>query len=104
MPVRTIPGSDVQYYLISFDEHGVERAETDGSKLSDAVVKRLKDPAEKITDVFLASHGWKGDVPAAIEQYDKWLGEMAKSPDRAAMQQTRPGFKAINVGIHWPSL
>ena len=104
MPVRTIPGSDVQYYLISFDEDGKERAEADGSLLSQAVIQRLRDPAEKVTDVFLASHGWKGDVPAAIEQYDKWMGEMARSADRGVIQQKRPGFKAISIGIHWPSL
>ncbi len=104
MPVRTIPGSDVQYYLISFDENGAERAEADGSLLSQAAIQRLKDPAGKITDVFLASHGWKGDIPAAIEQYDKWMGEMAGSKDRGSMHQKRPGFKALNIGIHWPSL
>ncbi|MEO7455657.1 MAG: hypothetical protein ABIY52_05300 [Gemmatimonadaceae bacterium] len=104
MPLQTIDGTDVQYYLLSFDENGVERREPDGTLLSAKVIARLADPAEKITDVFLASHGWKGDVPAAIEQYDKWMGEMAASRDRSAMQQKRPGFKAINVGIHWPSL
>ena len=33
MPVRTIPGTDVQYYLICFDENGVERKEADGTPL-----------------------------------------------------------------------
>lgn len=104
MPLRNIPDTDVQYYLISFDEHGVERREPDGSLLSETVRKRLTDSAEKISDVFFASHGWKGDVPAAIEQYDKWMGAMVSSPDREAVRQKRPGFKALNVGLHWPSL
>jgi len=32
---------------------------------------------EKVTDVFFTSHGWKGDMPAAIEQYDRWVAAMA---------------------------
>ena len=104
MPLRNIGDTDVQYYLISFDEHGVERREPDGSLLSETVKERLADRAEKISDVFFASHGWKGDVPAAIEQYDKWMGAMVRSPDRQAVRQKRPEFKALNVGLHWPSL
>ena len=104
MPLRGIRDTDVQYYLISFDERGVERREPDGTLLSEIVKKRLADPNEKITDVFFASHGWKGDVPAAIEQYDRWMGEMARSPDREAVRRRRPDFKALNVGLHWPSL
>ena len=30
---------------------------------------------EPITDVFLMSHGWKGDVPSAREQYGRWIHE-----------------------------
>ncbi len=104
MPVRTVPGTDTQYHLINFDEHGVERAEADGSMLSATVCARLSDPAEGVTDVFFSSHGWKGDIPAAIEQYDKWVGAMVASADRTAMQAMRPGFKSMVVGVHWPSL
>ena len=104
MPLRTIPGTDVQYFLISFDKDGVERPEADGSKLSESVHRFIADRAEGITDVFFASHGWKGDVPAAIEQYDRWVGEMARSPDCAAAKAALPGFRSIVVGLHWPSL
>ena len=104
MPIRSIAGTDVQYYLLSFDEHGTERPETNGILLSDVVRNKIADPIEGITDVFFASHGWKGDVAAAIEQYDRWVGEMARSADRAAARAVHPGFKAIVVGLHWPSL
>ena len=104
MPVRQVPQTDVRYYLVCFDEQGRERRESDGSLLSETVARLIGDPGEGITDVFLASHGWKGDVPAAIEQYDRWVGQMVRSPDRAAAGAARPGFKAIVVGIHWPSL
>ncbi len=104
MPVRTVPGTDTQYHLINFDENGVERAEADGSMLSAAVRARIADPSEGITDVFFSSHGWKGDIPAAIQQYDKWVGAMVTSTDRTAVQAKRPDFKSIVVGVHWPSL
>jgi hypothetical protein len=104
MPIRSIAGTDVQYYLLSFDEHGTERPDTNGVLLSDVVRNKIADPNEGITDVFFASHGWKGDMAAAIEQYDRWVGEMARSADRATARAARPGFKAIVVGLHWPSL
>ena len=84
MPVRSIAGTDAQYYLLSFDENGSERPESNGVLLSDVVRNKIADPSEAITDVFFASHGWKGDVTAAIEQYDRWVGEMARSADREA--------------------
>ncbi|HEX7981838.1 MAG TPA: hypothetical protein VF461_24755, partial [Gemmatimonadaceae bacterium] len=68
------------------------------------VRNEIANPSEGITDVFLASHGWQGDIPAAIEQYDRWVGEMARSADREAAHSARPGFKSIVVGLHWPSL
>ena len=76
MPVRTVPGTDVQYYLVVFDEQGKERREPDGTLMSETVRARVADQAAPITDVFFTSHGWKGDVPAAIEQYDAWIGAM----------------------------
>ncbi|HEV7993532.1 MAG TPA: hypothetical protein VGP25_17020 [Gemmatimonadaceae bacterium] len=104
MPIQPIGNTGKQYYLVSFDENGNERPESDGTLLSDVIRNRLADPNEKITDVFLASHGWKGDVPAAIEQNDRWMGEMVRSADRDAMLKAHPDFKALNIGLHWPSL
>jgi hypothetical protein len=59
---------------------------------------------QPITDVFVISHGWKGDVAAAISQYDKWIGAMAGcTADRAAIRAQRPDFQSLIVGFHWPS-
>jgi len=105
MPPRQIPDTDVEYYLLAFDKNGVEQPGADGTLGSDAVRAILADPSNGITDVFLTSHGWKGDVPAAIEQYDRWIGAMAAAAgDRALARQVRPGFKALAIGFHWPSL
>jgi hypothetical protein len=104
MPIRHIPDSDIEYYLIVFDEHGRERCEPDGQLMSDIVQQRIADPAAHVTDVFFTSHGWKGDVPAAIQQYDAWIGAMYElDADRVIARERRPGFTPLIVGLHWPS-
>lgn len=104
MPVRTVPGTDFVYHLIVFDEAGKERAE-DGSLLSEKVLQRIADAADPVTDVFLVSHGWKGDIPAAIDQYGRWIGAMlAQDANIAAARKRSPGFQPVVVGLHWPSL
>ncbi len=105
MPIRTIPNSNppLQYYLIAYDEQGRERRETDNSLLSEKVLKIISD--QPVTDVFMMSHGWMGDVPAAVSQYDAWTSSVMKNDaDVQAMKQRRPNFKPIFVGLHWPSL
>lgn len=104
MPICTIPETDIQYYLICFNEHGLERSEDDGTMLSDTIRHRLKDTTQGITDVFFCSHGWQGDVPAAIAQYNTWVGVMAKNNDNETARTVKPSFNAITIGIHWPSL
>lgn len=98
-----LQGTELSYYLVSFDKSGNERQE-DGALESERLYNLLTAEAEPITDVFFVSHGWKGDVPAAIEQCSKWMGEMAKmAVDRQAIRAKDPAFKALLVGIHWPS-
>jgi hypothetical protein len=102
MPLRHIHDADLDYYLVLFDSDGTERAEQDGSLLS---VKLKEAVRGGLTDVFISSHGWKGDIPAAINQYDRWISTMVQQ--RADLDQARgldPDFKAIVVGVHWPSL
>jgi hypothetical protein len=45
-----------------------------------------------------------GDVPAAVRQYDLWIGAMMACSDLKRASQVRPGFKPLLVGFHWPSL
>lgn len=106
MPNRglvAVEGTDLQYYLVNYDEKSGERTDGPGGRVSDHVLNALKQ--ESVTDVVLFSHGWQGDVPAALEQYEKWIQGMARQQaDRAFMRQRRPNFKPLLVGIHWPSL
>jgi hypothetical protein len=97
---------ELSYFLISFTPDGVERQErvrgSDGL-LSAKLIAELA--ATPVTDVFFTSHGWKGDVPAAIDQYDRWISAMSVcTADRAKIRQRRPEFRPLLVGLHWPSL
>jgi hypothetical protein len=102
MPKRHIDDVDTDYYLVLFDKDGVERREADGSLLSDAAAGAA---ADGVSDVFIASHGWMGDIPAAISQYDSWIAAMARqAADVAGARAADPTFKPLAIGVHWPSL
>ena len=102
MPTQTSPGG-IKYHLIAFDGSGNERTDDPHGSMSEKVLATLRD--EPVTDVFLMSHGWQGDVPSAVRQYHKWIDAMgACTADRAAIEKARPGFHPLLVGLHWPSL
>lgn len=103
MPLESVPGTSLNYYLINFDALGNERNESDGTKLSQTLLGVLAQ--EPITDVFIFSHGWLGDIPAARNQYNRWIKAMASNTaDIEKIKQLRSGFKALLIGLHWPSL
>ncbi|MCU0635831.1 MAG: hypothetical protein MUE41_13230 [Gemmatimonadaceae bacterium] len=105
MPTRLTPRHQMPYFLLCVDKHGTERREEDGSLLSARILETVRTASPRITDVFVMSHGWKGDVPAAIDQYDRWIDAMADcADDRARARAVRPGFTPLLIGFHWPSL
>jgi len=90
--------------LICYDSSGRERTDDPDGLMSDRILRRLAADDSPVTDVFLLSHGWMGDIPAAWKQYANWLETMAKcEADAARMRQARPNFTPLHVGIHWPS-
>jgi len=101
MGFETISGTDVQYGLISFDAEGKEISEEAG-----LMSQRLIDKArtDKVTNVFFFCHGWKGDVPAAKEQYGLWIKAFANAKDREKANVHFPNFRPLFIGLHWPSL
>src|SRR5262245_60976652 len=102
MPIRKIPNTDQDYYLINFDSDGKERAADDGQRLSEVVLGELKN--QPVTDVFVMSHGWLGDVDDAQAQYDRWMANFwSCADDIEAVKRKRPDFKPISIGLHWPS-
>ena len=102
MPYRTIPDTTTRYALIAFDGDGNERSDEQGvgGKMSARILQDAAAAAP--SHVFFFSHGWKGDVPAAIDQYNRWIKAMTDlTADAGAMGA---GFKPLWIGLHWPSL
>src|SRR5215468_629052 len=102
MPVETLPNhDDIRYHLIAFDAAGRERSE-EGGLHSSVVLDETQ--ANNPTDVFLFAHGWNGDVPGAIRQYNNWLNAMVScADDRTSVAAMPGGFRPLLVGLHWPS-
>jgi hypothetical protein len=97
MGFRKVDGTPFDYALISFDSAGGERTEPIG-KVSEKFIESVSE--KKPTDIFFFSHGWKGDLPAAEEQYDLWIGSLAKQ----IVASSASGIKPMFCGLHWPSL
>lgn len=106
MPYEQVTGSELGYYLICHDEHGQERDDTIGGvigHLSDAVVDKLRTGTT--TDLFVMCHGWKGDIPAARDQYQRWIRAMLDDDSGyQSMRADAPRFAPLIIGLHWPSL
>jgi len=105
MPFQTIEDLGTRYALVSFDKSGTERSDDPDGKNGQMSARVVETAAQdKPTNIFLFSHGWKGDVPAAIDQYDRWIGAMVKLPaDAQRVAQAVSGFKPMWIGVHWPS-
>lgn len=103
MLIRPVPGTEFKYYLVNYDKDGKERFGGEEGVSSSVMLDELK--TGNYTDVIVMSHGWMGDIPAAINQYDRWMPNLFTVPaDIEAMKKKRPGFKPLLVGLHWPSL
>jgi hypothetical protein len=101
MGFEKIPNTDLTYGLISYDADGRERPEPDGL-MTKKLLDRLAN--DGITNVFFFCHGWKGDLPAARDQYGRWIGALMQSADRQRAATVFPNFKPLLIGLHWPSL
>ncbi|CAG9180897.1 hypothetical protein LMG23992_04335 [Cupriavidus laharis] len=110
MPIQTIAATGTTYALIALDTDGSERNDDPDAaggqpgRLSDRLLAQWRGgPAP--TDIFLWSHGWQGDIPAARSQYDRWIGAFsACAVDEQEMRALRPGLALAHIGVHWPSL
>jgi hypothetical protein len=100
MGYHSIPGTNLQYSLIAYNSKGVERREAAGL-FSETMLRQISTGA--VSDVFFFSHGWKSDVPAAAEQYDRWIGALVRSADFSRASDLLSGFHPLFIGLHWPS-
>jgi pimeloyl-ACP methyl ester carboxylesterase len=97
MPLEHVPSSQTDYHLMPFDARGRER----GGYSREVLRLAASRPP---TDVFVFSHGWNGDVPAARAQYGAWVATMLRCPaDLDRVSARRGGFRPLLIGLHWPS-
>lgn len=102
MPFRQLPPFGVEYALLSYDAEGRERTDEPGGLISRRTLELAA--SEPFTDVFIFIHGWRGDLPAAVAQYDRWMGALlGHESDRQRAQTAIPNFRPLLIGLHWPS-
>src|SRR3954469_20004740 len=102
MPFRQSPSTHTPYSIIAFDQNGSERNDdSDGSNglMSQRLLAEMSRATP--TDIFIFSHGWMGDLGAAVDQYNRWIDAMALLS--ADISRMGPSFKPMWVGLHWPS-
>ena len=103
MSIEKVKDTDLIYYLAAYDKDGRERSDDPDGVMSERIVEEIRQ--NPITDLFIMSHGWKGDIPSAKEQYTRWVKAMADcDADRRDIRTRRPDFTPLIVGFHWPSL
>ena len=62
------------------------------------------------TDVFLYSHGWWTNATASMADYNDFSIGFARTLESLIRQnpnplpQIKPGFSALSIGMHWPSM
>lgn len=102
-PMEAVPGTDLSYFLLAYNDRNQERSDHPKGLISKQVLRVLE--REPVTDVIVFAHGWQNDIPCARRQYAGWIKTMADSTgNRQRMQQLRPGFRPLLIGVHWPSL
>jgi hypothetical protein len=100
MPWIQVPGGE-KYALIAFDADGAERSDDPVGRMSQLVLDAVA--GDSVTDVFVMSHGWKGDLPTAKASYDAWVAAMLACDAARAIARQRPGYHPLIIGLHWPS-
>jgi hypothetical protein len=95
MSWQQVPNRDLKYALLSYDADGKERGSSNRFSAEVLAAAQQQQQQDEPLHVFLFVHGWRGDIPAAIDQYNRWFG--------ALWNQASSRNKPLCVGLHWPS-
>jgi hypothetical protein len=101
MPHIELNGIGESYEMISYEASGAERTDDPDGLMSGRVMNLVT--RAPVSDVFVMSQGWKGELPSAKEQYTAWIGMMLRGKDRVVQARNGSGFRSLFVAIHWPS-
>lgn len=88
-------GNKAPLYVVPFDKEGI----CTGPQTRKALVEAAKSGG--FTDVFVFSHGWNNDWPAATGRYRDFFATFRQV--REAHGGLPAGYKPLLVGVFWPS-
>src|SRR3712207_3951243 len=86
------------FWLLNFDKEG----RPTGPVAIDDFVRDVN--AERITDLFIFSHGWNNDRAAAMSLYDRFFGEVSNVLRDQRFPKKRPDARIGVAGVIWPSI
>jgi len=91
-----------RFTLISLDRFGNPH---DEQGVLAELLTTIADTRDPVTDVFVLSHGWQNDTRTATAVYGEWIRAMNDHfrTRESELCERRTGFRALVVGIHWPS-
>lgn len=87
---------DFPFWLLAFNKRGA----LEDAAAIDRLIADLD--AQRITDLFIFSHGWNNDRAAALALYDRFFAEVRKVLD--ATPPKSGGTRLGVAGIVWPSI
>ncbi len=77
------------------------------TNMNAVVAEAIAEQPFAFEDVYVYSHGWSTDAFLALDEYNRFSVELAKSILLAGAQTpsplTNPPRNSLGVGIHWPS-
>ena len=89
-------GTSIPFYMLPFDKDGICEGPETRRRLLEDVVQGV------YTDIFVFSHGWNNDWPAAVNAYEGFIqGFMAMR--RTHNLTIADPYRPLLVGIFWPS-
>jgi hypothetical protein len=96
-PYRTLradDGTQIPYYIVSFDKEG--RCDAPQTRA------HLVDHARQYSDIFVFSHGWNNDWKTATGRYESFIDGFMRMRQSQGLTPP-PGYTPLLIGVFWPS-